>query len=49
MPMIDVYPAAGTFSDTSQLPKDLAATLMAVEGVSNIRGRTRNEHQPAVD
>jgi len=36
MPMIDVYAAAGTFSDTSQLAKDLAATLMAVEGVPNI-------------
>jgi hypothetical protein len=49
--MIDVYAAAGTFSDTSQLSKDLAATLMAVEGVPDetARGRTRNEHQPAVD
>ncbi|HXB04711.1 MAG TPA: hypothetical protein VNY77_07575, partial [Candidatus Angelobacter sp.] len=28
--------AAGTFSDTSQLAKNLAATLMAVEGVPNI-------------
>ena len=36
MPMIDVDAAAGTFSDTSQLAKDLAATLMAVEGVPNI-------------
>ena len=36
MPMIDVYSAVGTFSDTSQLAKDLAATLMAVEGVPNI-------------
>src|SRR6266704_5990519 len=36
MPMIDVYTAAGTFSDTSQLAKNLAATLMAVEGVPNI-------------
>ena len=36
MPMIDVYAAAGTFSDTSQLAKNLAATLMAVEGVPNI-------------
>jgi hypothetical protein len=36
MPMIAVYAAAGTFSDTSQLAKDLAATLMAVEGVPNI-------------
>jgi hypothetical protein len=36
MPMIDVYAAAGTFSGTSQLAKDLAATLMAIEGVPNI-------------
>ena len=36
MPMIDVYAAAGTFPDTSKLAKDLAATLMAVEGVPNI-------------
>jgi phenylpyruvate tautomerase PptA (4-oxalocrotonate tautomerase family) len=34
--MIDIYAAAGTFSDTSQLPEDLAATLMAVKGVPNI-------------
>jgi hypothetical protein len=36
MPMIDVYAAAGMFSDASQLAKDLAAALMAVEGVPNI-------------
>ena len=36
MPMIDVWATAGTFFDTSQLAKDLAATLMAVEGVPNI-------------
>ena len=36
MPMIDVYAAAGTFPDTSKLAKDLATTLMAVEGVPNI-------------
>jgi phenylpyruvate tautomerase PptA (4-oxalocrotonate tautomerase family) len=36
MPMIDVYAATGTFSDTPQLARDLAATLMAVEGVPNI-------------
>jgi hypothetical protein len=36
MPMIDLYAAAGTFSDMSQLAKDLAATLMAVEGVPDI-------------
>jgi phenylpyruvate tautomerase PptA (4-oxalocrotonate tautomerase family) len=36
MPMIDVYAAAGTFSDACRLAKDLAATLMAVEGVPDI-------------
>ena len=36
MPVIDVYAAAATFSETSKLAKDLAATLMAVEGVPNI-------------
>jgi phenylpyruvate tautomerase PptA (4-oxalocrotonate tautomerase family) len=36
MPMIDVYAAAGTFPDTAQLAKDLAAAVMEVEGVPNI-------------
>ena len=36
MPMIDVYAAAGTFHDTAQLAKDLAAAVMAVEEVPNI-------------
>jgi phenylpyruvate tautomerase PptA (4-oxalocrotonate tautomerase family) len=36
MPMIDVYAAAGTFPDTAQLGRDLAAAVMAVEGVPNI-------------
>ena len=36
MPMIDVYAADGTFADTAQLAKDLAAAVMAVEGVPNI-------------
>jgi phenylpyruvate tautomerase PptA (4-oxalocrotonate tautomerase family) len=36
MPMIDVYAAIGTFPDTAQLAKDLAAAVMAVEGVPNI-------------
>jgi len=36
MPMIDAYAAAGTFPDTAQLAKDLAAAVMAVEGVPNI-------------
>ncbi len=31
MPMIDVYAATGTFPDTAQLAKDLAAAVMAVE------------------
>jgi phenylpyruvate tautomerase PptA (4-oxalocrotonate tautomerase family) len=34
--MIDVYAAAGTFPDAAQLARDLAAAVMAVEGVPNI-------------
>ncbi len=36
MPMIDVYAAAGTFSDTKKLATELAATLMRIEGVPDI-------------
>ena len=36
MPMIDVHAATGTFPDTAQLAKDLAAAVMAVEGVPDI-------------
>jgi phenylpyruvate tautomerase PptA (4-oxalocrotonate tautomerase family) len=36
MPMIDVYATAGTFADKHQLAADLAATLMAIEGVPDI-------------
>lgn len=36
MPMIDVYAATATFADPHQLAHDLAATLMAVEGVPDI-------------
>ena len=36
MPMIDAYAATGTFPDTAQLAKDLAAAVMEVEGVPNI-------------
>jgi phenylpyruvate tautomerase PptA (4-oxalocrotonate tautomerase family) len=36
MPMIDVYARAGTFTDKHQLAADLAATLMAIEGVPGI-------------
>jgi phenylpyruvate tautomerase PptA (4-oxalocrotonate tautomerase family) len=34
--MIDVYAATGTFPDTARLAEDLAAAVMAVEGVPNI-------------
>ena len=34
--MIDVYAATGTFSDTAQLARGLAAAVMTVEGVPNI-------------
>jgi phenylpyruvate tautomerase PptA (4-oxalocrotonate tautomerase family) len=36
MPMIDVYATAGAFPDKHQLAADLAATLMAIEGVPDI-------------
>jgi phenylpyruvate tautomerase PptA (4-oxalocrotonate tautomerase family) len=36
MPMIDVYAATGTVPDTAQLAQDLAAAVMAIEGVPNI-------------
>ncbi len=36
MPILDVYAAIGTFPDAAQLAKDLAAAVMAVEGVPNI-------------
>ena len=32
MPMIDVYAASGTFADPKALARDLAATLMKIEG-----------------
>ena len=40
--MIDVYAAIGTFPDAAQLAKDLAAAVMAVEGVPNIPMFRRN-------
>ena len=36
MPMIDVYSASGTFADPKALARDLAATLMKIEGVPDI-------------
>jgi phenylpyruvate tautomerase PptA (4-oxalocrotonate tautomerase family) len=36
MPMIDVYAASGTFTDPKTLARDLAATLMKIEGVPDI-------------
>jgi len=36
MPMIDVYATAGAFTDKHKLAADLAATLMAIEGVPDI-------------
>jgi phenylpyruvate tautomerase PptA (4-oxalocrotonate tautomerase family) len=36
MPMIDVYATAGTFTDQHRLAADLAAALMAIEGVPDI-------------
>jgi phenylpyruvate tautomerase PptA (4-oxalocrotonate tautomerase family) len=34
--MIDVYAASGTFADPKALARDLAATLMKIEGVPDI-------------
>ena len=36
MPMIDVYATAGTFPQPHQLARDLARTLMTIEGVPDI-------------
>ena len=36
MPMIDVYATRGTFADPKALARDLAATLMKIEGVPDI-------------
>ena len=36
MPMIDAYAAVGTFADSHQLARDLAAAVMAIEQVPDI-------------
>jgi phenylpyruvate tautomerase PptA (4-oxalocrotonate tautomerase family) len=36
MPMIDVYATSGTFADPKALARDLAATLMKIEGVPDM-------------
>ena len=36
MPMIDVYATGGTFADPKALARELAATLMKIEGVPDI-------------
>ena len=36
MPMIDVYATSGTFNDPRTLARNLAATLMKIEGVPDI-------------
>jgi hypothetical protein len=36
MPMIDIYAAAATFTDTHKLATDAAALIKAVEGVPDI-------------
>ena len=36
MPMIDVYAPAGSFTEPHQLARDLARTLMTIEGVPDI-------------
>src|SRR5258708_3044416 len=36
MPMIDVYAASGTFADPKALARNLAATMMKIEGVPDI-------------
>ncbi len=42
MPMIDVYAAAGTFTDTHRLAADLAAAVMTIEQVPDIPMFRRN-------
>ena len=44
VPMIDVYARPGTFADPKTLARDLAATLMEVEGVPPI-ALFRTEHR----
>src|SRR6185503_2864097 len=36
MPMVDVYATSGTFTDPRTLARELAATLMKIEGVPDI-------------
>jgi phenylpyruvate tautomerase PptA (4-oxalocrotonate tautomerase family) len=36
MPMVDVYATSGTFADPKGLARELAATLMKIEGVPDI-------------
>jgi phenylpyruvate tautomerase PptA (4-oxalocrotonate tautomerase family) len=36
MPMIDVYATSGTFAEPNALARELAATLMKIEGVPDI-------------
>jgi len=36
MPMIDIYPVAGTFKDTHKLAIDAASAVKSVEQVSDI-------------
>src|SRR6201993_3977393 len=36
MPMIDVYATSGTFADPKALARELATTLMRIEGVPDI-------------
>ena len=42
MPMIDVYATSGTVADSKALARDLAATLMKIERVPDIRIFRRN-------
>ena len=42
MPMIDVYAAAGTFSDQHALAQKLATELMTIEQVPDIRMFRKN-------
>ena len=42
MPMIDVYAAAGTFTDTHRLAVDLATAVMTIEQVPDIPMFRRN-------
>jgi phenylpyruvate tautomerase PptA (4-oxalocrotonate tautomerase family) len=53
MPMIDVYATSGTFAEPKALARELAATLMKIEGVPDIPMFRKNTaafiHDPSAE